>query len=76
MPTEGEGNETWDEKATALASYPGLLTPAFVTCSINMGEGLVKLSDDVVPGRVEEWHIPSVQLESGFLNPRNVAKTV
>ena len=26
-----------------LASYPGLLTPAFVTCSTNAGEGLVKL---------------------------------
>ena len=27
-----------------LASYPGLLTPAFVACSTNVGEGLVKLS--------------------------------
>ena len=27
-----------------LTSYPGLLTPAFVTCSTNAGEGLVKLS--------------------------------
>ena len=27
-----------------LASYPGLLTPACVTCSTNAGEGLVKLS--------------------------------
>ena len=27
-----------------LASYPGLLTPAFVACSTNAGEGLVKLS--------------------------------
>ena len=27
----------------SVASYPGLLTPAFVTCSINVGEGLVKL---------------------------------
>jgi len=27
-----------------LASYPGLLTPAFVACSTNTGEGLVKLS--------------------------------
>jgi len=26
-----------------LASYPALLTPAFVTCSTNAGEGLVKL---------------------------------
>jgi len=31
--------------ATAMvASYPGLLTPAFITCSTNMGEGLVKWS--------------------------------
>jgi len=45
-----------------LASYPGLLTPAFVTCSTNAGEGLVKLSMWYdVPGSVEEWHIPSVQ---------------
>ena len=29
---------------TTLASYPGLLTPAFVTCSTNAGESLVKLS--------------------------------
>ena len=28
---------------THLASYPGLLTPAFVACSTNAGEGLVKL---------------------------------
>ena len=27
-----------------LASYPGLLAPAFVACSTNAGEGLVKLS--------------------------------
>ena len=27
-----------------VASYPGLLTPAFVACSTNTGEGLVKLS--------------------------------
>jgi len=27
-----------------VASYPGLLTPAFVACSTNVGEGLVKLS--------------------------------
>jgi len=30
--------------ALDLASYPGLLTPAFVACSANAGEGLVKLS--------------------------------
>ena len=28
----------------AVALYPGLLTPVFVTCSTNAGEGLVKLS--------------------------------
>ena len=27
-----------------LASYPGLLTPAFVACSTNAGKGLIKLS--------------------------------
>ena len=27
-----------------IASYPGLLAPAFVACSTNAGEGLVKLS--------------------------------
>ena len=27
-----------------LASFPGLLAPAFVACSTNAGEGLVKLS--------------------------------
>jgi len=27
-----------------LASYPGLLTPAFVACSTNAGEGRIKLS--------------------------------
>jgi len=37
----------WDIIAVTTASialYPGLLTPAFITCSINAGEGLVKLS--------------------------------
>ena len=32
------------ELTGCLASYPGLLTPAFVACSTNTGEGLVKLS--------------------------------
>ena len=42
-----------------VASYPGLLTPTFVTFSTNAGEGLVKLiTCNEVPGRVEEWHIP------------------
>ena len=27
-----------------------------------------------VPGRVEEWHILSVQLQSGLLNPKNIAR--
>jgi len=46
-----------------IALYPGLLTPAFIACSTNAGEGLVKLSHvNDVPGRVEEWYIPSVQL--------------
>ena len=32
-----------------VASYPGLLAPAFVACSTNAGEGLVKLSH-------VQWH--------------------
>jgi len=40
-----------------VALYPGLFTPAFVTCSTDAGEGLVKLitcSD--VPGHwVDVW---------------------
>ena len=31
-----------------LASYPGLLTPAFVTCNTNTGEGLVNCSRAMV----------------------------
>jgi len=45
-------DSTNDYTDKTLASYPGLLTPAFVACSTNAGEGLVKLitcSD--VPGR-------------------------
>jgi len=39
--------------------YPGLLTPAFVACSTNVGEGLVKLiTCNDIPGLVEEWHLP------------------
>ena len=42
-----------------VASYPGLLTLAFVACSTNVGEGLVKLiTCNDRPGCVEEWHIP------------------
>jgi len=32
------------ERSLHIASYPGLLTPAFVAASTNAGEGLVKLS--------------------------------
>jgi len=45
-------DKCWGEKALPglpLASYPGLLTPTFVACSTNAGEGLVKLSHMV-------WH--------------------
>jgi len=43
--------------------YPVRLTPVFVACSTNVGEGLVILiMFNDVPGHVEEWHIPSVQL--------------
>ena len=43
----------------SLASYPGLLTPAFVAYSTNSGEGLAKLiMCNDVPGHVEKWHIP------------------
>ena len=46
-----------------LASWPGLLAPAFVSCSTNAGGGLVKLSHVqwcawMLGGRVKEWHIP------------------
>jgi len=47
----------------SLIPRPSYPTAAFVACSTNTGEGLVELitcSD--VPGRVEEWHIPSAQL--------------
>jgi len=47
-----------------LALFPGLLTLAFVTCSTNVGAGLVHKTESCngIPGRVEEWHIPSLQL--------------
>ena len=40
-----------------LASFPGLLTPAFVACSTNTGEGLVKLvtCSDVGERYMDEW---------------------
>ena len=37
-------NYNYTFPASLLASYPGLLTPAFVACNTNAGEGLVKLS--------------------------------
>jgi len=60
-----------------LVSYPGLLTPVFVACSTNVGEGLIKLimCSDVPGCWVEEWVIPSVQLYSSILNPKNIPKT-
>ena len=39
--------QTTDRLPNTIASFPGLLTPAFVACSTNAGEGLVKL---VTPG--------------------------
>jgi len=40
-----------------IASYPGLLTPALVTCTTNVGEGLVKLitCNDVPGCWVDVW---------------------
>jgi len=52
----GEQNSVvgWD---VLLASYPGLLTPVFVACSTNTGEGLVEvITRNDVPGRwVDVW---------------------
>jgi len=43
----------------ALASYPGLLAPAFVACSTNVGKAWYNwVTWYDIPGRVEEWHIP------------------
>jgi len=39
----------WASGRHYLASYPGLLAPVFVTCSTNVGGGLVKLSH-------VQWH--------------------
>ena len=33
-----------EEGKELVASYPSLLTPVFVACSANVGEGLVNLS--------------------------------
>jgi len=35
---------TEDKCECSVTSYPGFLTPVFVACSSNAGEGLVKLS--------------------------------
>jgi len=32
-----------ERSTSVIASYPGLLTPAFVACSTNVGGGMVKL---------------------------------
>ena len=60
-----------------VALYPGLLTPAFVACSTNLGEVLVKLS------QVQwcTWACGGVALSFGtavkqLLNSKKVAKTV
>ena len=46
-----------------IASFPGLLTPAFVACGTNVGEGLViPVTCCNIRGRWvdgPEWHIPS-----------------
>jgi len=52
-----------------VASYPGLLTPAFVACSTNVGEGLVKLSH--VQWYVEEWHIPGKTASDDATNSKH-----
>jgi len=63
--------------ALHLASYPGLLAPAFVTCSTNAGEGLVKLSHmgwrTWTCGGVAHSFCTAVKRLS---ESRNVAKTV
>ena len=43
---EQSGNEVRVEtvEGNCLTSYPALLTPVFIACSTNAGEGLVKLS--------------------------------
>ena len=38
-----------------LASYPGLLTPVFVTCSTNVGEGLMIMCSDIPGHWVDVW---------------------
>ena len=49
----------WTYSIASLVPRPSCPS---VCCSTNMGEGLVNwvMCNDV-PGRVEEWHIPSVQ---------------
>jgi len=46
-----------------LASYPGLLTPAFVACITDGRPGKTESRAMIdVPGCVEEWHFRSVRL--------------
>jgi len=53
------------KRARIASLVPGLLAPAFVACSTNAGEGLPGKTESravtYLDGRVEEWHIPSVQ---------------
>ena len=58
------------------ALYPGFLTPAFITCSANMEEGLVELltCSDVL-GHLEELLQGFVQLWDGFVDPGSVTET-
>ena len=74
LPPKSKKNVTsgWE-----VASYPGLLTPAFVACSTNLGEGAVKLS------HVQwcTWGCEGVALSfctdvKQLLNSKKVAKTV
>jgi len=46
-----------ESRTSLLASYPGLLTPVFVACSTNAGEGLVTLimCNDVPGCWVDVW---------------------
>jgi len=63
--TQRAVNSTEDSKqeGVSLASYPGLLTPVFVTCSTNMGEGLLELiTCNDVPGHLGDmWRSGTFQ---------------
>jgi len=55
--------------------YPGFLTPVFVTCSTEAGEGLVKLiTCNDVPGCVEEQQISFCTAVKRLSELKNVAK--